>query len=75
MHCNSKNTRLMDSFSRTTWVSWNQKGKPFWVLIKQEIMEWHWHQVDHMQIIHVLLQTDNHTSTSSFSVFKSQMSS
>jgi len=24
--------------SRTTWVSWYQKGKPLWVIIKQEIM-------------------------------------
>ena len=23
-------------FSRTTWVSWHQKGRPFWVLMKQE---------------------------------------
>jgi len=22
----------------TTWVSWHQKGKPFWILLKQEIM-------------------------------------
>jgi len=25
-------------FSRTTRVSWHQKGKPFWILMKQEIM-------------------------------------
>jgi len=25
-------------FSRITWVSWHQKGKPFWILQKQEIM-------------------------------------
>jgi len=24
-------------FSRTTWVSWHQKGKPFWILLKQEM--------------------------------------
>jgi len=24
-------------FSRTTWVSWHQKGKPFWILL-----EWGW---------------------------------
>jgi len=27
-------------------------------------MGWHWHQLDHMQIICTLLQTDNHSSTS-----------
>jgi len=25
-------------FSRTTWVSRHQKGKPFWILLKQEMM-------------------------------------
>jgi len=37
-------------FSRATWVSWHQKGKPFWILLQQE-MRWQWHQMDHMQII------------------------
>jgi len=23
-------------FSWTTWVSWHQNGKPFWILMKQE---------------------------------------
>jgi len=43
--------RLTAFFSRTTWVSWHQKGKPFWILLKQEMMGWQWHQLDHMQII------------------------
>ena len=30
-------------FSRTTWVSQHQKGKPFWILTKQEMMGWQWH--------------------------------
>jgi len=34
-------------FSRTTWVSWHQKGKPFWMLLEQK-MGWQWHQLDHM---------------------------
>jgi len=38
-------------FSRTTWVSWHQKGKPLWILLEQEMMGWQWHQLDHMQII------------------------
>ena len=52
-------------FSRTAWVSRHQKGKPFWILLKQEKMGWRWHQLDHMQIICTTLQTDNHTSTPS----------
>jgi len=25
-------------FPRTTWVSWHQKGKPLWILMKQEMI-------------------------------------
>jgi len=46
--------------SRTTWVSRHQKGKPFWILLEQEMMGWQWHQLDHMQISCTSLQTDNH---------------
>jgi len=53
------------AFSRTTWISWHHKGKPFWILIKQEMMGWQWHLLDHMEIICTLLQTYNHASTSS----------
>ena len=45
------------------WVSRHQKGKPFWILLEQEMIGWQWHQVDHMQIICASLQTDNHAST------------
>ena len=34
-------------FSRTTWVSRHQKGKPFLILLEQEMMRWQWHQLDH----------------------------
>jgi len=44
-------------FSRKTWVSRHQKGKPFWILLEQEMMGWQWHQLDHMQINCALLQT------------------
>jgi len=39
------------------------------------MMGWQWHQLDHMQIICTLLQTDDHASTSSLSVcnFAGQM--
>jgi len=50
-------------FSTTTWVSRLQKGKPFSILLEQEMMGWQWHQQDHMQIICALLQKDNHAST------------
>jgi len=53
--------------SRTTWVSQHQNGKPFWILMKQEMMRWH--QLDHMQIICTSLQTDNHASTSPLSFY------
>jgi len=33
--------------------------------MKQEMMGWQWHQLDHVQIICTLLQTDNHARMSS----------
>jgi len=38
--------------------------------MKQEIMGWQWHQLDHMQIICTLLQTDNYASTSPLSFYR-----
>jgi len=32
--------------------------------MKQEMIGWQWHQLDHMQIICASLQTDNYASTS-----------
>jgi len=52
------------------WVSRNQKGKPFWILLEQQMTGWQWHQLDHMQIICTSLQTDNHTSASPLSFLK-----
>jgi len=43
-------------FARSTWVSRQQKSKPFWILLKQEMTRWQWHQLDHMQIICTSLQ-------------------
>ena len=57
-------------FSRTTWVSLHQKGKPFWILLRQEMMGWQWHQLHHMQIIYTSLQTDKHASTSPLSFYR-----
>jgi len=42
-----------------------------WMLTKQKMVRWHWHQLDHMQIICVSLHTDNHTSTSSLNFYRS----
>jgi len=61
---------LTNFFSRITWVSRHQKGKPFWILLEQEMMGWQWHQLDHMRIICTSLQTDNHASTSPLSVYR-----
>jgi len=44
--------------------------KPFWILMKQEMIGWHWHQLDHMQIICNSLQTDNNASTSSVNFYR-----
>jgi len=52
------------TFFQDNLVGWHHKGKPFWILLEQEMMGWQWHQLDHMQIICTLLQTDNHASTS-----------
>jgi len=57
-------------FSRTTWVSWHQKGKKFWILLEQETVGWQWQQLDHMQIICTSFQTDNHASTSPLSFLR-----
>ena len=55
--------------SRSTWVTQHQKGKPFWILLEQEMMGWQWHQLDHMQIISTSLQRDNHASTSPLGLY------
>jgi len=57
-------------FSRTYWVRRHQKGKPFWILLEQEMMGWQWHQLDHMQITCTSLQTHNHASTSPLSFYR-----
>jgi len=57
-------------FSRTTRISRYQKGKPFRILMKQGTMGWQWHQLDHMQIICIILQTiNNHASISTLSFY------
>ena len=50
--------------SRTTRVSWYQKGKTNLDFTKARDSEWQWHQLGHMQVC-TSLQTDNHASTPS----------
>jgi len=59
-------------FTRTTWVSLAsiKKVKPIWISMKQVMMGWQWHQLNHMQIICTLLQTYNHASTSSLIFYR-----
>jgi len=59
-------------FSRTTWVSRHQKDKFFWILMKQEMMGWQCRQLDHIQIICTVLQTDNYSSTSPLSFLQAR---
>ena len=37
-------------FSRTTWVSWYQKGKTNLDFTGARDIEWQWHQLGHMQV-------------------------
>jgi len=47
--------------SKTTSVNWQQKGSPFSILIKQEMMGLQWRQLDHMQNICTSRQTTTPT--------------
>jgi len=57
----------------STRVSRYQKGKPIWILLKQEDSEWQWHQLGHMQVC-TLLQTDNHDATPPLSFYRAMLS-
>jgi len=50
-----------------------RKVKTIWSLLKQEMLRWQWHQLNHMLIICTSIQTDNHTSTSSSNFFTGRM--
>jgi len=52
-----------------------RKGKPVWILMKQEAMRWQWHQLDHVQIICTSLQIYTHFSTSSLNILQAGCSS
>jgi len=55
-----------DLFSRTTWVSWHEKGR---TILDFNDDGWQWHQLHHMETICTTLQTDNYTSTPSLKFF------
>jgi len=38
-------------------LSGTRKVKPFWILMKQEMVGWQWQQLDRMQMICISLQT------------------
>ena len=65
-------------FSRTTWVSRYRRGKTSLDLNGTRddgVWGLQWHQLDHMQTICTLLQTGNHTNTSSFNFLQAGCSS
>jgi len=60
-------------FFRTILVSQDRNVKSFWILMKQEMIGWQWHQLDHMQIICTSRQMHNHGRTSSLNFFTGQI--
>ena len=62
---NSENRARQTDACSTAFFSWQprkagtRKVKSIWIIVKQEMMGWQWHQLDHMQIICTPLQTDN----------------
>jgi len=63
---------LNGPLSRTTWVSWYQKGKTNLDFTEARDSEWQWHQLGYMQVC-TSLQTDNHASTPPLSFFTGRM--
>jgi len=58
--------------SRTTQVSWYQKGKTNLDFTEARDSEWQWHQPGNMQVC-TSLQTDNYASTPPLSFFTGRM--
>jgi len=67
---NSCTLHHLTTFFQDNRVSRHQKGKPFGILLEQEMIGLQWHQLDHMQIICISLHTDNHASTSTLSFYR-----
>lgn len=51
-----------------TWVGQHQNGKPFRILIKQEMKGWQWHQLMICKLL-LHLASDKHASTPHHSIF------
>jgi len=62
----------MASFPGQPGYDGTRKVKLIWILMKQEMIERQWHQLDHVQIICTSLQTDNHASTSPLIFLKAE---
>jgi len=60
---------LNGPLSATTQVSRYQKGKTNLDFTGARDSGWQWHQLGHMQVS-ILLQTDNHASTSPLSFYR-----
>jgi len=65
-HCIKTDARLTASFPGQPRSAGTRKVKSFSILMKQELMGWHWHQMDHMQIIctycrHITLPAPHHS--------------
>jgi len=41
----------MASFQSKPGKAVTRKAISFWIIMKQDMMEWQWHHLDHMQII------------------------
>ena len=61
-HTHTQTHPFNGPLSRTTWVSWYQKGKTSLDFTGARDSEWQCHQLGHMQIC-TSLQTDKHAST------------
>jgi len=64
-----RHTRTHPPFVGTPRVSRYQKGKTNPDVTEARESEWQWHQLGHMQVC-TLLQTDNHTNTSSVNFYR-----
>ena len=68
-HTHTRTPRLMAlCLGLPRWAS-TREVKPIWILLKQRDSEWHWRQLNHMQLC-TSLQTDNHASTPPLSLLQ-----
>jgi len=72
IHTTTTTNPFNGPLSRTTWVSWFQKGTTNLDFTEARDSEWQWHQLSHMQVC-TSLQTDNHAGTPPLSFFTGRM--